>query len=136
MQKLKKNAKTCKKHNKNIKIKKKKSQKRRNSEVREILKRHTKKFTFSVLALYKHFRINDALTTQRWNMRRKLKQKRCNFEITEIWKRRNFEADAERGDANRGISVLVNRGNNLPIYRYNWPLQLLSRNYDIDSYTI
>ena len=39
-------------------------------------------------------------------MRRKLKQKRCNFEVTEIWKKRNFEADSERGDANRGISVL------------------------------
>ena len=38
-------------------------------------------------------------------MRRKLKQKRRKFEITEILKRRNFEANAERGDANRGISV-------------------------------
>ena len=41
-------------------------------------------------------------------MRRIVKQKRRNFEITEIFKRRNFEADAERGDANRGISVVYN----------------------------
>ena len=39
-------------------------------------------------------------------MQRKLKQKRCNFKITEILKRRNFEGDAERGDENRGISVV------------------------------
>ena len=39
-------------------------------------------------------------------MRRKLKQKRRNFEITEILKRCNFEADAERENANRVISVL------------------------------
>ena len=39
-------------------------------------------------------------------MRHKLKQKRRNFEIIEILKRHNFVADAERGDANRGISVL------------------------------
>ena len=38
-------------------------------------------------------------------MRRNLKQKQRNFEITEILKRCNFEADAERGDANQGISV-------------------------------
>ena len=44
--------------------------------------------------------------TQFQNMRRKWKQKRRNFEITEILKRRNFEAGAERGDANLGISVL------------------------------
>ena len=48
-----------------------------------------------------------ALTTQLRNMRRKLKQKRRNFKINEILKRRNFEADAERGDANRGISVYL-----------------------------
>ena len=28
-----------------------------------------------------------------------------NFEITEILKRRNYEADTERGHPNRGISV-------------------------------
>ena len=39
-------------------------------------------------------------------MRRKLKQRRRNFEITEILKRRYFEADAERGNATRGIGVL------------------------------
>ena len=39
-------------------------------------------------------------------MRRKLKQKRHNFEITEILIRRNFEADTERGDANRVMSVI------------------------------
>ena len=41
------------------------------------------------------------------NKRSKLKQKRRNFEIAEILKRRNFEADAEQSEANRGISVLV-----------------------------
>ena len=41
------------------------------------------------------------------NMRRKLKQKRRNFEIIKILKRRNFEAVAERGGANRGISVHI-----------------------------
>ena len=46
-------------------------------------------------------------TTQRWNMHRKLKQKRRNFENTEIKKKRNFEADAERSDASRGISVYL-----------------------------
>ena len=45
--------------------------------------------------------------TQLRNMRRKLKRKRRNFEITEILKGRNCEADAERGDSNRGMSVLV-----------------------------
>ena len=49
----------------------------------------------------------EALMTQLRNMRRKWKQKRRNLEITEILKRRNFEADAERGDANRGISVIM-----------------------------
>ena len=47
----------------------------------------------------------EALTMQLRNMRRKLKQKRHNFKITEILKRRNFEADAERSDANWAISV-------------------------------
>ena len=55
-----------------------------------------------VLKINFHF---EALTTQLRNLRRRLKQKQRNFEITEILKRRNFEADAERGDANRGISV-------------------------------
>ena len=40
-------------------------------------------------------------------MRRELKQKRSNFEITDISKGRNFEDDAERGVANRGISVVA-----------------------------
>ena len=35
-----------------------------------------------------------------------MKRKRRNFEITEIIKRRNFEADAEPGDANRNINVV------------------------------
>ena len=56
----------------------------------------------------------EALTAKLRNMRRKLIQKRYNFEITEILKRRNFEADAERFDANRGISV-----QSLPIYAKN-----------------
>ena len=47
----------------------------------------------------------EALTTQLQNMRRKLKQKRHNFEITEILNKRNSEADTERGDANRSVSV-------------------------------
>ena len=38
-------------------------------------------------------------------MRRKRKQKRRIFDITEIFKRRNFQADSERDDANRVISV-------------------------------
>ena len=46
----------------------------------------------------------EALTTQLQIMGRKLKQKRRNFEITVILRRRNFEADAERSDANRAIS--------------------------------
>ena len=40
-------------------------------------------------------------------MRRKLKQKRRIFEIKEIRKRRNFEADAERGDAKSSINVMI-----------------------------
>ena len=47
----------------------------------------------------------ELLTMQ---LRQKLKQKRINFEITEIFKRLNIETDAERDDANRGISVLIN----------------------------
>ena len=41
------------------------------------------------------------------NMRRKLKQKQRNLEIAEILERRNFEADLERDDVNRGISVKI-----------------------------
>ena len=40
----------------------------------------------------------ETLTMQLRNMRR-------NFEIKDILKRRNFEADTKRGDANRGNSV-------------------------------
>ena len=38
-------------------------------------------------------------------MLRKLTQKQRDFGITEILRRRNFDADTERGGANRGISV-------------------------------
>ena len=34
-----------------------------------------------------------------------MQQKQSNFEITGILKGRKFEADSERGNANRGISV-------------------------------
>lgn len=34
-----------------------------------------------------------------------MKRKLRNFEIAETLKRRSFEADAEQGNANRGISV-------------------------------
>ena len=96
-------------------MRRKMKQKRRNFVVTEILKRHylniaqdlNGKSPFPVFALYKHFHINGALTTQLPNMRRKLKPKRCNFEIREILKRHNFEADAERGDANRAFRVFV-----------------------------
>ena len=47
----------------------------------------------------------EGLTTKLRNMRCKPKQKQRNIEITEILKRGNFEADAERGHAKRGISV-------------------------------
>ena len=40
-------------------------------------------------------------------MRRTLKHKRHNYEITEILKKRNFEVDAERDNANRGVSVSI-----------------------------
>ena len=45
-------------------------------------------------------------------MRRKLRLKRRNFQVAEILKRHNFEADAERGDAIRVISVYVVRAQN------------------------
>ena len=49
----------------------------------------------------------EVLTTQLLNTKRKLKQNRRNFKVTEILKGLIFEADAERGEAIRGISLLV-----------------------------
>ena len=57
----------------------------------------------------------EALTTQ---LRRKMKQKHRNIEITEIFKGRNIEADAERDDLNRVMTVFSKRNSiNLLIFQ-------------------
>ena len=57
----------------------------------------------------------EAQTTQLRNMWRKLKQKRSDFEIIDILKRGNYEADAERGDANRDIRCITDSYFNMKI---------------------
>ena len=64
------------------------------------------KSPYSILALYKYFRINDANRSTNGTTSKQAAQTGTNFEITEILKRRNFKSDTERGDANH-ISVYI-----------------------------
>ena len=65
------------------------------------------KSSFSVLALYKHFRINDANRSTNDPASRHATQ--TETKRTQLRNHRNFkkkyEVRAERGDANRGISA-------------------------------